>query len=96
MDIKTIDGLDHLWPLLLQRRVTRSNVSPGWEAGNDFWVHFFLVGGVCLEVIKYYHMANIEIKMSLLFGYHLKHFPIPVQEVRCFSFSSFFKSIIIF
>lgn len=54
-------------------------------------VWFFLVGGVCFEVIKLYHMANIEIKMSNLFGYYLKDSPLPVQEVMCFSFFSFFN-----
>lgn len=59
------------------------------KLGMIFWFIFFLVGDVCLEVIKRYHMANTEIKMSLLFGYYLKDSSLPVQEVRCFSFSSF-------
>lgn len=53
------------------------------------FVFFFLVNGMCLEVIKHYHMANIEIKMSVLFGYYLKDSPLPVQEVICCSFFSF-------
>lgn len=56
-----------------------------WEC----FLGLFLVGGVCLEVIKHYHMANIEIKMSILFGYYLKDSPLPVQDVMCFSFFSF-------
>lgn len=71
--------IDYMWSLLLSGRVTRSNVYPGWKAENAFWVcFFFLVGGVCLEVNKHYHMANIEIKMSILFGYYLKDSPLPL------------------
>lgn len=40
--------IDYMWSLLLSGRVTRSNVYPGWKAGNAFWVCFFFFGGWCV------------------------------------------------
>lgn len=87
---KTIDGLDYLD--CFEKQQPEAMFTQTGKLGmlfGAFFVGFFLVGGVCLEVIKHYHMANIEIKMSILFGYYLKDSPLPVQDVMCFSFFSF-------
>lgn len=62
------------------------------QAGNlgMFFGFIFFVGGVCLEIIKHYHKANTEVKMSIFFGYNLKDSPLPVQEVMFVFFPLFF------